>query len=254
MFRRRSRNRSWRRRRRRPDTQHGLAVVEHIRLVPEVTPYEMDLRSHPQGHGGVDHAEETPEARLAVAGGQVGCALRQGVHRRERRAAVHDARGEPPRLRGGRHLYGLQKQLLLEVDGAPDVAGVAGEGIDVPSREWLVVAVRHRGIVGAREDVVDGVGEHAGAAVVAGGRVALLLQYHVERVGDAVAAGGVVEDVAAAERERVDDVRRLAEDCGGEVQGGGGGVLGEGGGDLFDVVADIGGRRGRGEAAEQEEE
>jgi len=124
------------------------------------------------------------------------------------------------------------------------------------------VAVRYRGIIGARKDVVDGVEDHAGAgaAVVVGGRVALLLlrrclvQYLVERVGDAVAAGGVVEDVAAAERERVDDVGRLAEDCGGEVQGGGGGVLGEGGGDLFDVVADIGGRRGRGETAEQEEE
>jgi len=60
--------------------QHGLAVVEHIRLVPEVTPNDIDLCSHPQGHGGVDRAEETPEARLAVAGGQVGRALHQGVH------------------------------------------------------------------------------------------------------------------------------------------------------------------------------
>ncbi|TVU00575.1 hypothetical protein EJB05_53986, partial [Eragrostis curvula] len=53
-----ARYRSRRRRRRRPKTQHGLAVVERIRLVPEVTAHDVDLRPHPQRHGVVHHAEE----------------------------------------------------------------------------------------------------------------------------------------------------------------------------------------------------
>jgi len=221
----------------------------------------MDLCSHPHGHGGVDHVQETLQTRQAVAGGQVRRALRHRVHLGKYRVAVQDARGEAPGRRAGRELRRLHHQL---VDAADDearvvvVAATAGSDVvGVPSRERRVVAVVRRAVGGRREDVVAGVDQPAGAVVVGGGLVAGLRRRRcqlAERVVDAVAAGGVVEDVAAAERERVHDVGRLAEGGGGEVQGGRGGVLWEGGGDLFKVVAEIGGHREQVvEAGEHEE-
>jgi len=77
----------------------------------------------------------------------------------------------------------------------------------------------------------------------------------LERVDDAVGTGGVVEDVAAALGERVDDVRGLAVGDGGEVYRRGGGLVWESGGDGLDVVADgcrLGGRlEGRDELRER---
>jgi len=80
------------------------------------------------------------------------------------------------------------------------------------------------------------------------------VEYSVERAGHASAAGGVADDVAAAERKSVDGVWGLAEDSGGEVHWGRRGVLGEGGGDLSKVVAEyVGGRRGQRDAAQHEQ-
>lgn len=119
----------------------------------------MDLRSHPQGHGGVDHANEAPETRQAVAGGQVRRALRHGVHRREGPATVHDARGEPPRRRAGCHVHGIHQQLAYEAGDEADIVRVSGDVLDVPPHERSVVSLL-RG-VGGVDDVVAGVEDRA---------------------------------------------------------------------------------------------
>jgi len=226
-----------------------------------MTPYDIDLRPDPQCKGGVEHAEETTQTRRAVSGGHVRRALRHGIEQRHGRAAVHDARGEPPRHRpAGRRLCCPHQQFLKEAESEADVVGVASDVVDapvapaapaahVPERERRVVAVSSRR-VGGGEDVVDRVDEDTGANVVVDGTVALLrrrwrrVEHFVEHVGHALAAGGVVDDVAAAERKGVDSIWRMAEGGGGEVRWGRRGVLGEGGGDLFKVVAEyVGGRR-----------
>lgn len=57
------------------DPPHG-PVEEHKRLEPDVATQHEDPSSQAHGRGGVDHADEPLEARLAVAGGQVRRALR----------------------------------------------------------------------------------------------------------------------------------------------------------------------------------
>ncbi|BAT09815.1 Os10g0136625, partial [Oryza sativa Japonica Group] len=211
--------------------QHRLAVVEHVRLIPEVAPCDMYLRTHAHGHGGVDHAGEAAEARQAVAGGQVRRALRQRVHQRERPAGVHDARRKPPRG-AGRPLHRFRQKLLDEAGDEPHVLAVAGDVVDVPPLEGLLVFCG----VGRIEKVLEGV--DAGAvAVVSPGRVvgdARLVDQSRERVGDGFAASCVVE-VAAAEREDVDHVGGLAGGGGGVVVRGGGGFVGEGCGHELEV-------------------
>jgi len=231
-----------------------LTVVELIGLVPEITPYHVDLRSHPQGHGGVDHVDETPETRQAVASGQVRRALRHGVYGREGRATVHDARGEPPGRRAGRPFHGIHHQLVDEAGDEADVVGVSGDVLDVPSHKRSVVISLSCG-VGGVDDVVAGPEDRA-RFVGVDVPVALLVRRrcYIERLGDAFTAGGGVV-VALAEGESVDDVGGLADGGGGELYGGGGGVLGESGGHLFKVVAEyVGGCRRWPEASKDEEQ
>lgn len=235
-------------------------MVERRRLIPEVAPYDAHLSSHAQGHGGVDQAEEMIQACQAVPGGQVRRALRQRVHHREGRAAVHDARGEPPRCRAGRLLHGLHQQLA---DEAGDEGHVAGDVLDVPPLKGRVATVfisRTIGVYRGSKDVVEAVEEDR-ICIVGGGPETLHVRRRgvpqcAERLGDALGACVVVENVTTAERERVDDVRGLADGGGGEVYRGGGGFVGEGGGEDLNVVAErIGGRLlERREAAEQEQQ
>lgn len=168
------RRRSRRGRRWPPETQHGFAVVERIGLVPEETPYDMELSTHPEGHGEVERAEETSKTLQALAVGQVRRALRHGV---EHNRAVHDARREPPRRRAGRRLDCLHQKFVKEAHGEGNVVGVARDDAVVPvapasvvpPREWRVVATS----IGGREDVVQRVDEGTAAAVVVRGLVAL---------------------------------------------------------------------------------
>jgi len=205
----------------------------------------VDLRAHAQRHGGVDLAHEALQARQAVAGGQVRRALRQRVDHREVGAAVHGAGREPQRRRAGRPLHGLDEQLADEADDAAGV--VAGDDVDVPALKGLLLV---RGAEGGEGVVVAGV-EDGAVDEVRVVPVALqlrrrLTEYPREGAGHAFGAGGVVDDVAAAERHGVDDVGSLADSGGGEVHRGGGGVLGEGVRDNLHVVTeDVGGRRER---------
>lgn len=217
----------------------------------------MHLCSLPQDHVGAGHADgkETTQAVQAVAGGQVRRALRHGV---EHHRAVRDARGEPPRRCSvGRLLY-CSCQKIVEVDDSKaDIVEITGDVLVAPPRHGHVVPRR----IGGREDVVVREEEDAVFTIHVGGLVALLrrrrchVQDSTEPVGHAFAAGGIVGDVAAAERESIDSVWGSAESDIGEVRWGRRGVLGEDVGDLFEVVAEnVGGRRKRREAGDEHEE
>lgn len=129
---------------------------------------------------------------------------------------------------------------------------MAGDVLVVPSLDWRVIAAvfaRRR-----RDDVVCGVDEDTAVTIVVVGAVVALLrrsvQHLVSHVADALAAVGLVgddaDDVAAADRECVDDVGGSAEGGSGEAYRGGGGVIWEGDqGGLKVVAQHIGGREER---------
>jgi len=220
--------RSQRRRRRDPDHGGVVIVEEPHALVPEVAAQDEDAPPLAHRRGGVEHADESLQARQAVGGGQVRRALRRGVECRPDGAAgaVHEG-GDEPGGPGGRELGGLVEHVT---DAGAHRGGVtAGDAQPVPQLEQgapvstITSGDEDGAAVGEADEavvVVHGGGLAAGAALL---RVP-------ERAGDAgAAAGAVVGHVAAAQRQRVHRVGGpgLAGGGVGEELRGGGGVAGE---------------------------
>ncbi len=214
-----------RRRRRRREPQHRASGEERIHLVPVVAARPDNPRAPLPAEVLRYQRDYVPEAAPAVVRRHVRRALGQPVDGGVGGIEGLLPRGEPPgRVRrrvaaggveeggggGVEHLRRRARVLRVhEQHGAPVVRG-GGEEVAVGEAEVAeVVDDEHVLVVGAQ------------------------LLAPLEGVVDAGLAGGGVGDVAAAERERVDDVRDGAEAAGREE--GGGGVLGEGGGELAEV-------------------
>lgn len=198
-------------------------VAPHPKNPPGRAPAEVVGIVHPRDYAG--------QAAPAAGRRHVRRALHQRVDVADAPAAERlHARGEPPgRARRRRRRRVVRGGVEERNHGGVEHLGRRGHVPHLAEVGREVVAVGGEEVP-AGEAEVAGVVEHGGLPGVGAQLLPVL-----ERGGDARAAGGGVRGVAAAEREAVGRVRRVADPAGGEEDRGGGGVLGEAGGEQREV-------------------